>query len=179
MSSLMTVLTTKRLTLRPLETTDAPFVAKYAGDWDVASMTERIPFPYDLEIANGWVEAVKEDIVFAVEHQGEQIGCAGIAPKTNGDTELGYWFGKPWWGHGFATEAGKKIVAFAFQDKARHRIVAGHFEDNPASARVLEKIGFQPTGESCDRFCEARKQNVVCVGFDLSRARATELGFVE
>lgn len=175
----MTQLKTKRLTLRPLRKEDGPLVAQYAGDWDVARMTERIPFPYEADVANGWVESLKDDIVFAIDFDGGFVGCCGIAKKPDsGETELGYWIARPWWGRGIATEAARAVAKYAFVDLGTAELVSGHFEDNPASSRVLMKIGFLPTGERCERYCEARSEKVICVGFHLTRERATELGLV-
>ena len=71
--------------------------------------------------------------------------CAASIPSA--DWEFGYWLGKPYWGQGYATEAGGRVVAFAFEELKAERLNAGWFHDNPASGRVLAKLGFRPAGE--------------------------------
>lgn len=171
----MRELKTDRLTLRPLQKGDAEPIARLAGDWDVATMTERIPYPLEGGAAMDWVQAVKNEVIFSMDLNGEFIGCAGMAPKDDGNTELGYWVGKPWWGKGYATEAGLSVVRYGFLELGVPCLISGHFEDNPASGRVLRKLGFEPTGEACERYCAARKENVICLGFRLERARAEQL----
>jgi RimJ/RimL family protein N-acetyltransferase len=70
--------------------------------------------------------------------------------------EVGYWIGRPYWGRGYATEALEAGVIWASRNWRRRALVAGHFEDNPASGRVLEKAGFLYTGEVRKGFSRAR-----------------------
>lgn len=174
----MTELKTERLILRPLAVDDAEPIARLAGEWDVAAMTERIPFPFGADAAMDWVQAVKDEIVFGMHLDGTFIGCAGLAPKDDGNTEIGYWIGKPWWGRGFATEAGRAVVAHGFLELGITNLVSAHFEDNPASANVLQKLGFEPTGVTWERYCSARKGSVNCVGYELSLSHAQQLGII-
>jgi len=60
--------------------------------------------------------------------------------------ELGYWVGVPYWGNGYATEAARAVVKYGFGTLGLHRIFASHFANNPASARVLRKIGMRYEG---------------------------------
>ena len=60
--------------------------------------------------------------------------------------ELGYWLGLSYWGQGFATEAARAVIDYAFADLKLESIQAGARVTNPASRRVLEKCGFQWTG---------------------------------
>ena len=73
--------------------------------------------------------------------------------------ELGYWIGKPYWGAGFATEACAAVVAHAFDAMASPIFGPGISQDNPASQRVLDKLGFSPEGEEM-RDCAARGEPV-------------------
>jgi len=165
------VLKTERLTLRPLRTTDAEAVVALAGDPDVARMTARIPHPYSLAQAEEWIAqtARSGEVVFAIAYQGALIGCAGYMPEANGCAEFGYWIGKPYWNQGFATEAGRSVAADAIASGEIRSLTAGHFADNPASARVLEKLGFAPAGEGRLQ-CVARGEDVPCVLYRLERA---------
>ena len=74
----------------------------------------------------------------------------------NADWEIGYWIGRPWWGQGFATEIGQALVALGTQTLGASRLIAGHYDDNPASGRVLEKLGFGYTGKAEHLFAMAR-----------------------
>ena len=60
--------------------------------------------------------------------------------------ELGYWIGTPFWGRGIATEAAKEMLRYGFEELRLHRIFAEHFAHNPASGRVLAKIGMKHEG---------------------------------
>ena len=89
------------------------------------------------------------------ELDGWDMGCIGIDATDTGETELGYWIGRRHWGQGYATEAGRAVIDIA-RMLGHERLVASHFVDNPASGRVLRKLGFAPTGKvtarhSCGR----------------------------
>jgi len=165
------VVKTERLTLRPLRASDAEAVTALAGDADVARMTSRIPHPYDLAQAGEWIAQIPQsgEVVFAAVHQGALIGCVGYMPEDDSCAEFGYWIGKPRWNRGFATEAARAVAAHAFGTSEIHTLVVGHFKDNPASARVLQKLGFTRTEEGLWQ-CVARGENVPCIGYRLERA---------
>lgn len=165
---------TERLTLRPFVEGDAARVSDLAGDIDVSRMATAIPHPYPPEAAEGWIllqdqgRRRRADYPFAID-AGTDIGVVGAVGLhcngTAGEYELGYWVGKPYWGRGYATEAARAAVDWAREELALTRLFAGHFEDNPASARVLEKVGFVPTGNACPRFSLARGRHAVCIEF--------------
>ena len=54
---------------------------------------------------------------------------------------MGYWVGAPYWGRGYCTEAARAILRYGFEELGLHRIHAQHFARNPASGRVMQKIG--------------------------------------
>ena len=99
---------------------------------------------------------------------GAYMGKCGIHLKDCG-FELGYWLGRPYWGMGYATEAAAQVVAFAFRNLRAERVWAGWFFDNPASGRVLEKLGFRANGAD-QRDCAARGGSVLCNLVTMSRA---------
>ncbi len=82
------------------------------------------------------------------------IGSVGLS-RDGDEVELGYWIGRPFWGQGYATEAARAVLSLA-RSLGHRRLVASHFVDNPASARVLRKLGFCPTGVVRDRFSLGR-----------------------
>jgi RimJ/RimL family protein N-acetyltransferase len=96
------------------------------------------------------------------------MGLTGAHLRDGGYFEMGYWLGRPYWGQGYATEAARKLAAFAFSGLKAGRLTAGYFHDNPASGRVLEKIGFKPDGAE-HRDCLARGHTVYCLGMLLQR----------
>ncbi len=83
--------------------------------------------------------------------------------------ELGYWLGRPYWSQGFATEVARELLAFSFRNLRLDEVEAGWFHDNPASGRVLEKVGFRPDGTG-QRDCAARGESVLCNLVIMSRA---------
>lgn len=150
---------TERLRLRALRMQDAPAIARYAGDPQVARMILRAPVPYLPVAAEGWIMTLRaraplgEDFVFGVELEGEGLVGAIGAHKRGEGFEVGYWVGRPYWGHGFASEA---LGGFVAQARGLGALHAGHFTDNPASGRVLAKNGFAYTGETEEAFSLGR-----------------------
>lgn len=160
---------TRRLTLRPLIDADAVRIAALAGDWDVARMTGRVPYPYSARAARQWIDDLAPgEIVFAIDRDGELIGLSGFTPQDDGDAEIGYWIGKDYWGQGYATEAAKAVIRFGFERCGVRAFHCSHFTDNPASARVIEKLGFRKT-DHCRGWCEARKLELPTVRYRLRR----------
>jgi RimJ/RimL family protein N-acetyltransferase len=159
---------TKRLLLRDLTLRDVRRIAMLASDWDVARMTGRIPHPYSEELARQWISDLFEgEFVQGIVSQGELVGLCGYMPDGN-SAEIGYWVGKPWWGRGFATEAAGALIDYCFNEVGFERITCGHFVDNPASARVIAKLGFRFTG--WERvWCEARQSDVDTLKYERLR----------
>ena len=165
---------THRLTLRPAALADAARVSLLAGDLDVARMTGTIPHPYSEQMAAEWLAGAlqgEEGVVFMVERSGTLIGCTGYRAFGHDHGELGYWIGKPYWGQGYATEAVRALIAHAFDADRFDYLTAGHFADNPASERVIRKLGFTAQGGEV-RDCVARDAKTYCMTYRLDRARA-------
>lgn len=152
---------TERLTLRPGWAEDAPQLARAAGHEAVARNTSRMPWPYALGDAEAFLRTQQTPrtpslLVFAHEGDGIRlVGGAGLHRSDAGAHELGYWITPDAWGRGYATEAARAVLAIA--DTLRiPEVSACHFVDNPASGRVLRKLGFRPTGEQVLAHCRAR-----------------------
>ena len=148
-------LTTARLRLRPFVLADAEAVSTLAGDEAVARDTLNIPHPYERDHAEEWIGshqgqfARRESVTYAVTRREDDalVGAIGLILDTENDAaELGYWIGREHWGRGFATEAARAVVAWAFESLGLHRIHASHFPRNPASGRVLRKLGMTHEG---------------------------------
>ncbi|HEX3651327.1 MAG TPA: GNAT family N-acetyltransferase [Rhizomicrobium sp.] len=168
-------LETERLLLRPVSADDLPRIAALMADYDVAKNLSTAPHPYALADAEAFYAkhsescARGESHVFALgrKNDGAFIGKNGLH-ATDGVVEMGYWLGKPYWGQGFGTEAARRVLEFGFNDLKLEKIVAGCFEDNPASGRILSKLGFTAT-ETIERNCLARGQTVRCNMMVLTR----------
>lgn len=149
------VLLTRRLRLRSFTMTDVVSLVELANDPDVALNTLNIPHPYDRRDAEDWIASHAgqvergEAFPYAVtEREGAAlVGAVGlILDPANDAAELGYWIGRKYWGRGYATESARAVVAWAFDTLAIHRVHAGHFPRNPASGRVLRKLGMRHEG---------------------------------
>ena len=160
---------TSRLTLRTLSQHDARRIAALAGDWDVARMTGRIPYPYSATAALQWVSDLADgEVVYGIDHLGELIGICGFSRKDESSAEIGYWIGKPYWGNGFATEAADAVMSYGFTKAGVKRFTCSHFTDNPGSARVAAKLGFRATGP-CTGWSEARNQQLPTLTYERRR----------
>ena len=164
-------LETERLLLRPFRRADAPEFARLAGEWAVASMTSDIPYPFSAAQAVGWLRPVRGEVRFAIELERRLIGGAGYYRRRSGVAELGFWLGRPWWGHGYATEAARAVVRHGFGNRRLPGFSSARFDDNPASARVLAKLGFEAVGRGTIA-CAARGHDVEVVTYWLDRQRA-------
>ena len=143
-------LETERLVLRPFQISDADTVEKLAGDNQIASTTLNVPHPYPKGGAKEWIATHEpkylegKGVVYAVtlKNSGELIGSIGLMSMVeHHQAELGYWVGVPYWNQGFCTEAGKAILEYGFETMGLNRIHACYLTRNPASGRVLGKIG--------------------------------------
>lgn len=158
----MTLIHTNRFLLRPFDKADAPALAALCNDELIARNTSRIPYPYTDEDADYGVQSAMagftngSDLRFAVCDGAEIVGCCGVTRITVEMFELGYWIAAPARGEGAATEAARAVAHFAFQRRDAEKLLAGHFADNPASGRVLEKVGFRHTGETRKQFSLGR-----------------------
>jgi RimJ/RimL family protein N-acetyltransferase len=144
------VLETKRLVLRAPRLEDAKTVAVLANDRRIAENTARIPHPYKLSDAEGFIAGANcadGEAVFLVTLRGGIImGVCGVSIPDNQPPELGYWLGAAHWGKGYTTEALHALIDYAFGAFEHTALHAGARVTNPASRRVLEKCGFQWTG---------------------------------
>lgn len=142
-------LRTDRLVLRPFAPADAPRIQTLAGDREVASSTLTIPHPYPDGVAEAWIAGhvaaweARERLTLAITTATDGLigGISLHLTYTDRRAELGYWIGRPCWNRGYATEAAAAMVGFGFDALGLHRIIARHFPRNPASGRVLTKIG--------------------------------------
>lgn len=152
---------TQRLTLRPLWMEDAEAITQAIAHEAVVYKLARVPWPYRLDDARAWLGRAPqtgEATLAVLAHEGAArprlIGVIGIHPEGDGH-EFGYWLTPSAWGRGYATEAGRAMLGIARHAMGLRELRSSHFVDNPASARVLCKLGFRPSGEPVSRFCLA------------------------
>lgn len=155
---------TERLVLRIPELSDAADFARQVNDPDIARMTGSLPLPLMELAAEFWVyrarasHGLRRAFPFAIirKSDGAMMGVMDIFNNAGKLPEIGYWVGKDYWGHGYATEAGRAIIQAIMPALGTDIVTAGIYADNPCSARVLEKIGFTRTGPSPLLFSVAR-----------------------
>jgi len=165
-------LQTERLVLRPLVPADAPEVRRLAGAAEVADTTLNIPHPYEQGVAEDWIATHAEAFAagraltlgVCVRGAGELVGCMGlrIEPRWH-RAELGYWIAVEHWGRGYCTEAARAMVDWGFRAGGLHRVYAEHFVRNPASGRVMQKVGMRREGVLREHVCKGDRYEDVCV----------------
>lgn len=174
---------TPRLLLRPGWIEDAPALAAAIADRAIVTKLETAPWPYELHHAEQFLARASDPrlpnmLIFARTRRAPRlIGGIGLKPAGDDAAELGYWIARPYWGLGFATEAGQAVVRMAQESLRLQKLVAGHFVDNPASGRVLAKLGFKPTGHIVPKQSAARETANPCVLYEreLDEAMAADL----
>lgn len=148
-------LETEKLILRSFKLSDAGRVRALAGDRMIADKMLNVPHPYEEGMAEEWISTHEskfgkgESIHFAIilKFKKELIGAIGLnIDKSNNKAELGYWIGKNYWNKGFCTEAAKAVLDYGFEQLNLNKIKASHFAGNPASGKVMCKIGMKKEG---------------------------------
>jgi [ribosomal protein S5]-alanine N-acetyltransferase len=170
------VLLTQRLLLRPFEHEDAPALAVLLNNPSVAMGICSAPLPFTTLHASARIlmirarEMAGKDVVWAVEDtEGTLIGTLGLSETAIDTYRLGYAYAPSHWGKGYATEALDAVLEWARRNKASAEIYAEVFLDNPASARVLAKLGFIETGTNA-RFSLARDTSDITRTFTQAEA---------
>jgi RimJ/RimL family protein N-acetyltransferase len=164
---------TERLLLRPGWSEDAPALFQAICDRRIVGNLAQAPWPYGLADAEAFLArdrgpADASCLIFLRTAAAPRlVGGIGIARMPSGEHELGYWIARPFWGQGIATEAGRAAIANARHSLRLRRLASGHFVDNPASGRVLAKLGFRPLGVTARRYSAGRGGEVPCRLFEL------------
>ncbi|WP_305096657.1 GNAT family N-acetyltransferase [Croceibacterium aestuarii] len=155
----------ERLFLRPAFPEDSRAVYDGICDAGVVAMLSRAPWPYRMADAEQFCARdvpAKEPrfLITLPDASGAPvIGCIGLHEEEGG-AELGYWIARAHWGRGYASEAGRAMIEVS-RAIGHRKLVAGHYLDNPASGRVLRKLGFRETGEVRPTRCRARGGDLV------------------
>ncbi|MCA8901483.1 MAG: GNAT family N-acetyltransferase [Hyphomonas sp.] len=147
-------LSSERLALRRVRMDDAPRITTCVNDPRVYRMLARVEPLQSEASTRTWLEtlvpgrAADTDHVFALESEGELIGVTGAHRRdTASPFEIGYWLAPTHWGRGLMTEAAGTLKRW-LESEGHRALTSGYVHDNPASGRVLRKIGFMTAGRS-------------------------------
>lgn len=172
---------TERLLLRPGWAEDATALFEAIADHAIVRNLATAPWPYSMTDAEAFLAAERDVLnpsflLYRRTHGAPQlVGGAGFGRRPDdGEIELGYWIARPYWGLGYATEAAEAVVAIARDGLRLKKLHASHFTDNPASGRVLEKIGFEATGWFVQRHSAGRGEAAPSKLYELDLAAAEE-----
>ena len=152
---------TPRLLLRPGFPEDAPALATAIADEAIARNLVVVPWPYSLRDAEAFLASPRDPVLpsFLIYERTDGppqlVGSCGLGRRPSGAVEMGYWISRPYWGRGIATEACRALIEIA-RTLGLAQLEGSHFVDNPASGRVLEKLGFEPVGIVAPRMSCAR-----------------------
>jgi [ribosomal protein S5]-alanine N-acetyltransferase len=182
--------------LSEFRSSDKDALLAHLNDRDIYDRTLRIPFPYNNAAADEWLALVGKitqqqgrPVNFAIRNANEALigGCGfdGLQVGKSHRAEVGYWLAKPYWGRGIMTAVVQRVCRHAYEELGLVKLTAHVFTHNQASARVLEKCGFQQEGflastssrtasssmRNCSASCAERRQNGM--GNGLSRPPAS------
>jgi RimJ/RimL family protein N-acetyltransferase len=165
-------LSSARLWLRRPVAEDCDALVAGIGDWDVARMLGRVPYPYGLADARRWIgsaNATPDRADLVVVLAGALIGGVAFSglPRIQ---QFGYWLARPFWGNGYATEAAGALLAYCFDRLGATEVSSGVFADNEASLNVQRKLGFRIVGQH-RMLCLARGEEVTHIDTQLTRDR--------
>jgi RimJ/RimL family protein N-acetyltransferase len=174
---------TPRLLLRPGFPEDAPPLAQAIADETIVRNLSTAPWPYRVRDAEAFLASPRDPVLpsFLIFERTSGapnlVGSCGLGRRPSGAVEMGYWIARSYWSRGFATEAGTALLGIA-RTLGLPQLDASYFLDNPASARVLEKLGFAPVGivvprVSCARGTDAPAR-LMRLRLDAGASTATE-----
>lgn len=170
---------TSRLLLRPGWAEDAPALASAIADEAIVRNLATAPWPYGVAEAEAFLAKPRDLVLptFLITERTDGaprlVGACGFGRRPSGAVELGYWIARAHWNRGFATEAGRALIDIA-RTLRLAQLEASHFVDNPASGRVLEKLGFYATGLTAERHSCARNGEAPTRMFRMVLADAAE-----
>src|SRR3989338_4028871 len=150
--------------LRKLKKTDTPAITKHITK-DIVRYTINIPYPYKKRNALAFITFSRKNwhqrkaIIYGIEINNEIAGICSIEhiDNINHKATLGYWLAKEHWGKKITSQAAQKVVEIAFNILKIHRLEVEHFEENIASQKIIQKLGFQLEGTKRDAFYRENK----------------------
>jgi len=172
----MDVLVTRRLTLRPPLEVDADAITAALQNPKVTRMLTSVPSPYTVADAQAWIKRIENEkhaSYFSIYRE-KFLGVVSVRHNQNGEADLGYWLDEAAWGQGYMSEAARAVTSHAFRRFNLERMESGAYEDNRASQRVLEKLGFERTQDQ-PHYNQTRKCEVSCKRVELTRDRFEQI----
>ena len=153
----MKIVVNDQVHLSEFRSSDKDALIKHLNDRDIYDRTLRIPFPYTDADAEDWLALVARitqqqgrPVQWAIRTGDDALigGCGfdGFQVGQSHRAEIGYWLAKPLWGRGIMTAVVRRVSQHAFDAFGLVKITAHVYSHNLASARVLEKCGFQQEG---------------------------------
>ena len=170
---------TDRLLLRPGFPEDAQALAVAIADHGILRNLATAPSPFTLRDAEAFLAQPRDPVLpsfVIIERTAgapRLVGACGLGRRSSGAVELGYWIARSHWGRGFASEACAALVEIA-RALRLPTLEGSYFTDNPASGRVLEKLGFEATGIVAPRYSCAREEEGLARMLRLSLAEQVE-----
>jgi RimJ/RimL family protein N-acetyltransferase len=142
------MIATARLVLRAYRAGDVSALVELLGDFEVARWLARVPHPYTRQDAAQWIELSRdqERRSFAITREGMLVGGIGLGMRPDGVRELGYWVGRPYQRNGYAEEAARAVLRFAFTELGEARVLVSALPDNAPSLHLIAKLGFRSIG---------------------------------
>jgi len=147
-------LTLSKSTIRSFRPSDATSLMKHCGTYSVARNMSNIPHPYSLQDAEEWIALASggtPETHFAIAIADEVVGGIGLMVSGH-SAEIGYWLSESYWGRGIVSEALAALTEWAFTELHVVRLHAAVYARNPASARILEKAGYEFEGRLRARY---------------------------
>lgn len=167
-------ITTERLILRPFDISDATRVSEFCNNYNIYKSTLTLPYPYPIQSALLWINTHEDNFrtdksyEFAITDKSscELYGAIGLSNnQKHKNGEIGYWIGEDYWGNGYATEALGAIIKFAFFEKGYHKVYGRYFVSNPASGKIMQKVGMTHEGVLIEHVLkEGRYEDLVYYG---------------
>ena len=166
---------TERLCFRLCAPSDFAAMLDLYSRPEVARMVASWPLPPDHDLVRERCNPfpLEDGLVGVIERNGKVIGSMGCARRPAGDFGLGYGFHPDHWGRGYATEMARAVLARIFEREDYNLVTAGHFTDNPASGRVLEKLGFKFSHHEM-LLSKGRGHEAMCAEYELTKAQWLE-----
>jgi RimJ/RimL family protein N-acetyltransferase len=174
---------TPRLLLRPGFPEDALALFNAIADEAIVRNLATAPWPYSVRDAEAYLASPRDPVLpsLLILERGsgapQIVGACGLGRRPSGSVELGYWVARSRWGLGYATEACRGLVDIA-RALGLLSLEGSHFIDNPASRRVLERLGFTPLGIVAPRYSCARGEQTPArlMRLELGDAGAADAG---
>lgn len=144
-------MTTSRLGFRHWSSDNANLAVSLWGDPQVTALFAREPLTAE-QVRARLQREIDHEREFGVQYwpfflldDGEFVGCCGLKPYDllNNIYEIGFHLRRKFWRAGYATEAARAVVEYAFSHVRVAALMAGHNPQNTGSRRVLEKLGFE------------------------------------